>query len=107
MKWQAPGADSGKIYFFAAGNSTNGDDLCFTSGDYVFTTAESTTFGGTVGVGDDTPFLKLGTFASPNPMTSRTDAREPNTRVRSSARKIVVVNGAPPPLPEFPDRDKR
>lgn len=73
VKWQAPGADSGKIYFFAAGNSTNGDDQCFQSGDYVFTTAESTTFGASVGVGDDTPFLKLGTYASPNPMTSRTD----------------------------------
>ena len=45
--WQAPPGDSGKIYFFAAGNSTNGDDQCFQSGDFVFTTSESTTAGET------------------------------------------------------------
>jgi len=45
VNWQAPPGDSGKIYFFAAGNSTNGDDLCSGSGDFVFTTSESTTAG--------------------------------------------------------------
>lgn len=50
MNWQAPPGDSGKIYFFAAGNSTNGDDLCFASGDWVFTTMDSTVAGVSVGV---------------------------------------------------------
>src|SRR5262245_56972278 len=37
--WQAPPGDSGLVYFFAAGNSTNGDNR--SSGDYVFTEVES------------------------------------------------------------------
>ena len=50
VNWQAPPGDSGKIYFFAAGNSTNGDDQCFSSGDFVFTTVESTTASGSSAV---------------------------------------------------------
>jgi len=42
VRWQAPPGDSGKIYFFAAGNSANGDGISVGSGDYIFTTAEST-----------------------------------------------------------------
>jgi hypothetical protein len=42
MWWQAPPTDVGTIYFFAASNSANGDGLCFQSGDFIFTTVEST-----------------------------------------------------------------
>ncbi len=52
--WQAPPGDSGTIYFFAAGNAANGDgdhvvnlDGTF---DHIYTTADSTTGGGTVAV---------------------------------------------------------
>ena len=51
MYWQAPPDTSlGTIYFFAAGNSTNGDDQCAASGDFVFTTAESSKVATTVDV---------------------------------------------------------
>lgn len=73
VQWQAPPGDSGKIYFFAAGNSTNGDDQCFTSGDFVFTTSESTTAGGITAVGGGPGVLELAAVASPNPMSTRAD----------------------------------
>jgi hypothetical protein len=74
VKWQAPPGDSGKIYFFAAGNSTNGDDLCFDSGDFIFTTSESTVAGASA----DVPQLPSGLRTAlgapvPNPMKGRTD----------------------------------
>jgi hypothetical protein len=74
VKWQAPPGDSGKIYFFAAGNSTNGDDQCFQSGDFIFTTSESTTaeVNAAVGPGDDALRTRLGA-PMPNPMQGRTD----------------------------------
>jgi hypothetical protein len=72
VQWQAPPGDSGKIYFFAAGNSTNGDDACFSSGDFVFTTAESTVAGGNTAVGDGRNPLELAATAQPNPMSLRT-----------------------------------
>jgi hypothetical protein len=71
VKWQAPPGDSGKIYFFAAGNSTNGDDLCSVSGDYVFTTVESTVAGGNTAVFGEGRSSGLGQ-PSPNPMRSFT-----------------------------------
>jgi len=73
LSWQAPPGDSGKIIFFASGNSTNGDDQCFTSGDFVFTTAESTTAGGSVGVGNGFTAHELRAYATPNPMRERAD----------------------------------
>ena len=72
VNWQAPPGDSGKIYFFAAGNSTNGDDQCFTSGDFVFTTSESTTAGAATSVGGGPGSLPLAASAHPNPMSART-----------------------------------
>lgn len=75
VQWQAPPGDSGKIYFFAAGNSTNGDDQCFQSGDFVFTTSESTTAEATTDVGPGGNFrlqTQLGA-PMPNPMQGRTD----------------------------------
>jgi len=73
VQWQAPPGDSGKIYFFAAGNSANGDDACFSSGDFIFTTVESTTAGGVTAV-DGTPRgLELRATASPNPMSTRSE----------------------------------
>ena len=73
LSWQAPPGDSGKVYFFAAGNSTNGDDQCFSSGDFVFVTSESTVAGALVGVGDLPRTLTLSAVARPNPMTTHTD----------------------------------
>ncbi len=72
LQWQAPPGDSGKIYFFAAGNYANGDNLCNSSGDYIFTTAESTLGGGVTGVGDGQGPLALRATASPNPMSTHT-----------------------------------
>ena len=46
--WIAPDTDQGKIYFFAAGNAANGDFS--SSGDHIFTTLDSTVFGGNTGV---------------------------------------------------------
>jgi FlgD Ig-like domain len=40
MYWTAPASDVGQIDFFAAGNAANGDGS--SSGDHIFTTAEST-----------------------------------------------------------------
>jgi hypothetical protein len=76
IPWQAPAGDSGKIYFFAAGNSANGDGVSVGSGDFIFTTAES--ISGMTNV--DVPFRPdlspLRTELAPpypNPMTKCTD----------------------------------
>jgi hypothetical protein len=69
VAWQAPPGDSGKIYFFAAGNSTNGDNMCNGSGDFVFTTSESTTAAGATAV-PGAPGSRLTALDAPlpNPM---------------------------------------
>lgn len=76
LKWQAPPGDSGKVYFFAAGNSANGDGVAISSGDFIFTTAESTTFGSNVDVPPHSPDIDLN-FALdapwPNPMEKCTN----------------------------------
>ena len=64
VKWQAPPGDSGKIYFFAAGNSANGDGNCSQSGDFIFTTVESTIAGGNTAVFGQG---RSSTLAAPNP----------------------------------------
>ena len=76
IPWQAPAGDSGKIYFFAAGNSANGDGVSIGSGDFIFTAVES--ISGVFNV--DVPFRPdLSPFRTelappyPNPMTKCTD----------------------------------
>ena len=67
MNWLAPFDTIGTIYFFAAGNSANGDNACFQSGDFIFTTAESSKAATTVDVpGQLFPSTTLRAF--PNPM---------------------------------------
>ncbi|HEY2954563.1 MAG TPA: choice-of-anchor V domain-containing protein [Candidatus Eisenbacteria bacterium] len=76
VDWQAPPGDSGKIYFFAAGNSANGDDVSFQSGDFIFTTAESTMGSSNVDVAPHPEPLRLRTALAPpypNPMVKCTD----------------------------------
>lgn len=71
INWKAPPADSGMIYFFAAGNSANGDFISIGSGDFIFTTVESTTVQGTVDVPPHSPPITLVTGIDepyPNPM---------------------------------------
>jgi len=67
LKWQAPPGDSGKIYFFAAGNSANDDGQSFGSGDFIYTTAESTVAGPTVGVPHPSPLDLRFALDDPSP----------------------------------------
>ena len=76
VKWVAPPGDSGKIYFFAAGNSANGDGVSIGSGDFIFTTAESSMGPTNVDVPPHPAPLRLRTALDPpypNPMTKCTD----------------------------------
>jgi hypothetical protein len=75
LEWRSPPGDSGKVYFFAAGNSANGDGISIGSGDFIFTTAESTTGQSNVDVPPHPAPLKLRTALEPpypNPMTKCT-----------------------------------
>jgi hypothetical protein len=75
VQWKAPPGDSGKIYFFAAGNSANGDGVSVGSGDFIFTTAESTIGSSNVDVPAHPGPLQLRTGLEPpypNPMTKCT-----------------------------------
>ena len=75
VQWKAPPGDSGKIYFFAAGNSANGDGVSIGSGDFIFTTAESTIGSSNVDVPAHPAPLRLHSGlepAYPNPMTKCT-----------------------------------
>ena len=75
VQWKAPPGDSGKIYFFAAGNSANGDGVSIGSGDFIFTTAESTIGSSNVDVPAHPSPLHLRSGlepAYPNPMTKCT-----------------------------------
>ena len=75
VQWKAPPGDSGKIYFFAAGNSANGDGVSIGSGDFIFTTAESTIGSSNVDVPSHPAPLHLRSALEPpypNPMTKCT-----------------------------------
>jgi len=50
FNWVAPDADSGKVYFFAAGNAANGDSCSVCGGDHIYADVESTLFAGDLGV---------------------------------------------------------
>lgn len=70
VNWQAPPADSGLVYFFAAGNATNGSfqpDV----GDFIYTTAESTLSGSVDVPGVPEPFVYVNGLDAPypNPMS--------------------------------------
>ncbi len=76
VKWQAPPGDSGKIYFFAAGNSANGDGVSVNGGDFIFTTVESAMGATNVDVPPHPAPLRLRTALDPpypNPMVVCTD----------------------------------
>ena len=84
VNWQAPPGDSGKIYFFAAGNSANGDGVSVGSGDFIFTTAESTTGPSNVAVP-----------AHPAPLDLRTglDAPYPNPMTKCTGVSFTIARG--------------
>ncbi len=84
VKWQAPAADIGKIYFFAAGNSANGDEQSVGSGDFVFTTAESIMGGSLV----DVP-------AHPDPLVLRNDLEPPypNPMAKCTDVSFTIARG--------------
>jgi hypothetical protein len=69
--WVAPTSDSGKVYFFVAGNAANGDSCSICGGDHIYTYADSTVGGAPL----DVPGPRPGTFITafeppyPNPMT--------------------------------------
>ena len=75
VRWQAPPGDSGKIYFFLAGNSANGDGVSVGSGDFIFTSAESTLGSTTVDVPHPSPLDLRYTLEEPfpNPMNKCTN----------------------------------
>ena len=74
--WTAPPGDSGKIYFFAAGNAANGDFCSTCGGDHIYTTAESTLGGGAVVAVEPPGSRRMATGLAvpyPNPMTQCLD----------------------------------
>jgi len=76
VNWQAPPGDSGMIFFFAAGNSANGDGGSIGSGDFIFTAVETTIGASNVDVPPHPGPLQLRTALAtpyPNPMTKCTD----------------------------------
>ncbi|TMQ53538.1 MAG: T9SS type A sorting domain-containing protein [Candidatus Eisenbacteria bacterium] len=84
VNWKAPPGDSGKIYFFAAGNSANGDATSTDSGDFIFTTAESTIGRSNV----DVP-------AHPAPLGLRSglDPPYPNPMVKCTGVSFTIAKG--------------
>jgi hypothetical protein len=42
MQWVAPAGDSGKVYFFVAGNAANGDSCSVCGGDHIYSYVDST-----------------------------------------------------------------
>ena len=70
--WHSPDYVARKVYFFAAGNSANGDNL--SSNDWIFTKADSVTF---VNAGVPGLIRDLAELArpSPNPTRGRTEFR--------------------------------
>jgi hypothetical protein len=60
--WVAPPGDAGRIFFFASGNAANGNGS--TSGDFVFTSADSMDFQDPNAVPATTPALTVLLFAT-------------------------------------------
>jgi len=98
LTWQAPPGDSGKVYFFAAGNSANGDGASIGSGDFIFTTSESTTFGSTVNVDPRSPFL---------PLAFELDAPYPNPMEKCTNIDFTLVRAAEIELSVFDLQGRR
>lgn len=68
--WRSPSYAASKVYFFASGNSANGDFL--SSGDFIFTAADSSTYAN-VGVGDAVRARTELAAPSPNPARGYSD----------------------------------
>jgi hypothetical protein len=84
VNWKAPPGDSGKIYFFAAGNSANGDDISVGSGDFIFTTVESTMGASNV----DVP-----PHPAPLSLRSGLDPPYPNPMVKCTGIQFTIAKG--------------
>jgi hypothetical protein len=69
--WVAPLADSGKVYFFCAGNAANGDGCSICGGDHIYTTSDSSVGGAPLAVPPPHPgpFITAFDDPYPNPMT--------------------------------------
>jgi hypothetical protein len=71
MTWTAP-MDTGTVYFFAAGNAANGDEVATLSGAVIFTAVDSSYAGTTTGVLPELPPARYATSLTapfPNPMS--------------------------------------
>lgn len=76
FRWVAPAGDSGKVYFFLAGNAANGDSFSITGGDHIYSTSDSTvTSQNLAGFDPPHPGNFTTTFERPfpNPMTKCTN----------------------------------
>lgn len=75
LRWQAPTVDAGRIYFFCAGNSANGDLTALSSGDFIFTAVDSAIAGPPLAVGPPGPLVLRDALdpPTPNPMAKCTD----------------------------------
>lgn len=89
FSWQSPGYAASKVYFFAAGNASDGAQT--SSDDFIFTTADSTSFG-SVGVGD---FAARTALAPPNPNPARGRTELSYSLARDGAVDLTLydVNG--------------
>ncbi|HTO92630.1 MAG TPA: choice-of-anchor V domain-containing protein [Candidatus Sulfotelmatobacter sp.] len=87
LSWQAPATSSGKIYFFCAGNSANGNDD--PSGDFIFTTSDSTLPPQSAAV----PSLAaLTTLAPPSPNPSRGAVRLEYSLARDGDVQLAIFD---------------
>jgi flagellar hook capping protein FlgD len=90
LSWHSPSYPAPKVYFFAAGNSANGDSL--SSNDFIFTTAESTSYALV-----DVPASAHGhtwlAVPSPNPGSSRIQLEWTLARSARARLEIADVQG--------------
>jgi hypothetical protein len=88
FSWQAPATSSGKIYFFCAGNSANGNDD--PSGDFIFTTSDSTVPASNSGV---SPMpASLSALAPPSPNPSRGAVRLEYSLARAAKIQLAIFD---------------
>lgn len=88
FSWQAPSTNVGKIYFFCAGNSADGSQD--PSGDWIFTTSDSTVPSSNSGV----PALALGvtSLGVPSPNPSRGDVSLDYSLGRSANIDLAIFD---------------
>jgi len=90
FSWQAPSTKVGKIYFFCAGNSADGSQD--PSGDWIFTTSDSTVPSSNTGV----PVAALGvtSLGAPSPNPSRGEVRMDYSLARGADIDLAIFDVA-------------